>query len=70
MLGAIAGDIIGSVYEAGPIKTTDVSVHRDPPGLARIRSFGFFRAFVVARYRARFSYPIDKIFEMVFDTSP
>ena len=23
MLGAIAGDIIGSVYEARPIKTTD-----------------------------------------------
>ena len=23
MLGAIAGDIIGSVYEASPIKTTD-----------------------------------------------
>lgn len=23
MLGAIAGDIIGSVYEADPIKTTD-----------------------------------------------
>ncbi|MDT8272818.1 MAG: ADP-ribosylglycohydrolase family protein, partial [Desulfomonilia bacterium] len=23
MIGAIAGDIIGSVYEAAPIKTTD-----------------------------------------------
>jgi ADP-ribosylglycohydrolase len=29
MLGAIAGDIIGSVYEGNPIKTTDFPLFQD-----------------------------------------
>jgi len=31
MLGAIAGDIIGSVYEANPIKTTDFQLFKAHP---------------------------------------
>lgn len=30
MLGAIAGDVIGSVYEASPVKMTDFELF--PPG--------------------------------------
>jgi hypothetical protein len=32
MIGALAGDIIGSVHEANPIKTTDFPMSTEYPG--------------------------------------